>query len=391
MKDDIVIVSAARTPVGAFNGVFATLPAHDLGEVAIKAALQRAGVEAGRVSEVIMGQILSAGEGQNPARQASIGAGVPVESPAWGVNQLCGSGLRAVALGYQAILNGDSDIVVAGGQESMSMAPHCAHLRSGVKMGPLEMVDTMIKDGLWDAFNGYHMGNTAENVARQWQITRAQQDEFAVASQQKAEAAQKSGRFKDEIAPVTVKSRKGDVVVDSDEYPKHGTTLEAVSKLRPAFAKDGSVTAGNASGINDGAAAVVLMTAAQAAKEGKKPLARIVSWGQAGVDPAIMGSGPIPASRSALKKAGWKIEDLDLIEANEAFAAQACAVNKDLGWDTGKVNVNGGAIAIGHPIGASGARVLTTLLFEMGKRNAKKGLATLCIGGGMGIAMCVER
>ena len=391
MKDDVVIVGATRTPVGAFNGAFANLPAHELGRTAIKAALERAGVEAPRVSEVILGQILTAGQGQNPARQASIGAGVPVETPAWGVNQLCGSGLRAVALGYQALLNGDSNIVVAGGQESMSMAPHCAHLRGGVKMGNFEMVDTMIKDGLWDAFNGYHMGNTAENVARQWQITRQQQDEFAVASQNKAEAAQKSGRFKDEIAPVTVKARKGDIVVEADEFPKHGTTLDAISKLRPAFAKDGTVTAGNASGINDGAAAVVLMKASEAAKENRKVLARIVSWAHAGVDPAIMGTGPIPASRAALKKAGWTIGDLDLIEANEAFAAQACAVNKDLGWDTGKVNVNGGAIALGHPIGASGARVLVTLLYEMEKRNAKKGLATLCIGGGMGIAMCVER
>ena len=391
MKDDVVIIGAARTPVGAFNGVFGSLPAHELGKVAIKAALERAGIEAPRVSEVIMGQILTAGEGQNPARQASIAAGIPVESPAWAVNQLCGSGLRTVALGYQAILNGDSEIVVAGGQESMSMAPHCAHLRNGVKMGNFEMVDTMIKDGLWDAFNGYHMGNTAENVARQWQITRAQQDEFAVGSQNKAEAAQKSGRFKDEIAPVTVKTRKGDVVVDADEYPKHGTTLDQVAKLRPAFSKDGTVTAANASGINDGAAALVLMKASQAAKEGRTPLARIVSWAQAGVDPAIMGTGPIPSSRLALKKAGWKAEDLDLVEANEAFAAQACAVNKDLGWDTSKVNVNGGAIAIGHPVGASGARVLVTLLHEMQKRNSKKGLATLCIGGGMGIAMCLER
>jgi acetyl-CoA C-acetyltransferase len=391
MRDDIVIVSAARTPVGAFNGALSGLPAHELGKTAIQAALARAGVEGGRVSEVIMGQILTAGQGQNPARQASIAAGIPVESPAWGVNQLCGSGLRAVALGYQAIVNGDSDIVVAGGQESMSQAPHCQHLRNGVKMGSFEMVDTMIKDGLWDAFNGYHMGNTAENVAKKWQITRTQQDEFAVASQNKAEAAQKSGRFKDEIVPVTVKSRKGDIVVDTDEYPKSGVTMESVSKLRPAFDKEGTVTAANASGINDGAAAVVLMTAAEAAKLGKTPLARIVSWAQAGVDPAIMGTGPIPASRAALKKAGWKTDDLDLIEANEAFAAQACAVNKDLGWDTGKVNVNGGAIALGHPIGASGARVLVTLLYEMQKRNAKKGLATLCIGGGMGIAMCVER
>jgi acetyl-CoA C-acetyltransferase len=391
MKDDIVIVSAARTPVGAFNGAFANLPAHELGKVAVKAALDRAGVEGGRVSEVILGQILTAGQGQNPARQASIAAAIPVETPAWGVNQLCGSGLRAVALGYQAILNGDSEIVVAGGQESMSMAPHCQHLRAGVKMGSFEMIDTMIKDGLWDAFNGYHMGTTAENVAKQWQITRQQQDEFAVASQNKAEAAQKAGKFKDEITPVTIKSRKGDVVVDTDEYPKSGVTMESIAKLRPAFDKEGTVTAANASGINDGAAALVLMKASEAAKLGKTPLARVVSWAQAGVDPAIMGTGPIPASRAALKKAGWKKDDLDLVEANEAFAAQACAVNKDLGWDTAKVNVNGGAIAIGHPIGASGARVLVTLLYEMQKRNAKKGLATLCIGGGMGIAMCVER
>jgi acetyl-CoA C-acetyltransferase len=374
MNDDIAIVSAARTPVGAFSGVFAALPAHELGKVAVEESLKRAGVEKAEVSEVILGQILTAGQGQNPARQASIAAGIPVETPAWGVNQLCGSGLRAVALGYQAILNGDSEIIVAGGQESMSQAPHCAHLRNGVKMGNFEMVDTMIKDGLWDAFNGYHMGNTAENIARQWQITRA-----------------KAGRFKDEIVPVTVKTRKGDVVVDTDEYPKHGTTVEIIAKLRPAFAKDGTVTAGNASGINDGAAAVVLMKASEAAKRGLTPLARIVSWAHAGVDPAIMGTGPIPASRTALKKAGWNVGDLDLIEANEAFAAQACAVNKDLGWDTSKVNVNGGAIALGHPIGASGGRVLVTLLYEMGKRNAKKGLATLCIGGGMGIAMCVER
>jgi len=391
MKDDIVIVSAARTPVGAFNGALSGLPAHELGKVAIQEALKRAGVEGAKVSEVIMGQILTAGQGQNPARQASIAAGIPVESPAWGVNQLCGSGLRAVALGYQAILNGDSDIVVAGGQESMSQAPHCQHLRNGVKMGNFEMVDTMIKDGLWDAFNGYHMGTTAENVAKKWQITRAQQDEFAVKSQNKAEAAMKAGKFKDEIAPVTIKGRKGDTVVDTDEYPKAGVTLDSISKLRPAFDKEGSVTAANASGINDGAAVVVLMKASEAAKLGKTPLARIVSWAHAGVDPAIMGTGPIPASRAALQKAGWKVEDLDLVEANEAFAAQACAVNKDLGWNTDKVNVNGGAIALGHPIGASGARVLTTLLFEMGKRNSKKGLATLCIGGGMGIAMCVER
>ena len=391
MKDDVVIVSAARTPVGSFNGAFANVPAHELGKTAILAALERAGVEGSRVSEVIMGQILTAGQGQNPARQASIAAGIPVESPAWGVNQLCGSGLRAVALGYQAILNGDSDIVVAGGQESMSMAPHAQYLRGGIKMGNFELVDTMIKDGLWDAFNGYHMGTTAENVAKQWQITRQQQDEFAVKSQNKAEAAMKAGKFKDEIAPVTIKGRKGDTVVDTDEYPKSGVTLEGLTKLRPAFDKEGTVTAASASGINDGAAAVVLMRASEAAKLGKTPLARIVSWAQAGVDPSIMGTGPIPASRAALKKAGWKHEDLDLIEANEAFAAQACAVHKDLGWDTAKVNVNGGAIAIGHPIGASGARVLTTLLFEMQKRNAKKGLATLCIGGGMGIALCVER
>lgn len=389
MKDDIVIVGAARTAVGAFNGALSSLPAHELGKVAIGAALERAGVEPGAVSETIMGQILTAGAGQNPARQASVAAGIPVESPAWGVNQLCGSGLRAVALGYQALLNGDSDIVVAGGQESMSQAPHCAHLRNGTKMGDLQMVDTMIKDGLWDAFNGYHMGTTAENVARQWQITREQQDEFAVRSQNKAEAAQKAGRFKDEIVPVTISTRKGDIIVADDEYPRHGATLDGMTKLRPAFSKDGTVTAGNASGINDGAAAVVLMTAAKAA--GRKPLARIVSWAQAGVDPSIMGSGPIPASRRALEKAGWTVSDLDLIEANEAFAAQACAVNKDLGWDPSKVNVNGGAIALGHPIGASGARILTTLLYEMEKRDAKKALATLCIGGGMGIAMCLER
>jgi acetyl-CoA C-acetyltransferase len=391
MKDDIVIVGAVRTPIGAFNGALGTVPAHELGKVAIKAAIDRAGVEASRVSEVILGQILTAGQGMNPARQASLGAGIPIEVPAWGVNQVCGSGLRAVALGYQAIANGDSEIAVVGGQESMSLSPHCAHLRNGVKMGNFDMVDTMIKDGLWDAFNGYHMGNTAENVARQWQITRQQQDEFAVGSQQKAEAAQKAGKFKDEITPVTVKGRKGDVVVDTDEYPKHGTTLDVIGKLRPAFDKEGTVTAANASGINDGAAAMVLMRASEAAKLGKTPLARIASWAQAGVDPKVMGSGPIPASRAALKKAGWSAADLDLIEANEAFAAQACAVNKDLGWDTSKVNVNGGAIALGHPIGASGARVLVTLLHEMQKRNAKKGLATLCIGGGMGIALCVER
>jgi acetyl-CoA C-acetyltransferase len=391
MSDDVVIVSAARTAVGSFNGAFATTPAHELGAVAIKAALERGGIDPARVSEVIMGQILTAAQGQNPARQASIAAGIPVESPAWGVNQLCGSGLRTVALGYQALLNGDSEIVVAGGQESMSMAPHAQYLRGGVKMGAVEFVDTMLKDGLWDAFNGYHMGNTAENVAKQYQITRQQQDEFAVASQNKAEVAQKAGRFKDEIVPFIIKTRKGDVTVDTDEFPRHGATLEAMQKLKPAFEKDGTVTAANASGINDGAAVVVLMTAKQAAKEGKTPLARIVSWAHAGVDPKIMGTGPIPASRAALKKAGWTIADLDLIEANEAFAAQACAVNKDLGWDPAKVNVNGGAIAIGHPVGASGARVLVTLLHEMQKRDAKKGLTTLCIGGGMGIAMCIAR
>ncbi|MEZ5850197.1 MAG: acetyl-CoA C-acetyltransferase [Hyphomicrobiaceae bacterium] len=392
-KDDttIVIASAARTPVGSFNGSLASLPAHELGKVAIEAALDRAGVKADDVSEVIMGQILAAGAGQNPARQASIGAGIPVEAPAWGMNQLCGSGLRAVALGAQQILDG-AKVVVAGGQESMSQAPHVMHLRDGTKMGDVKMVDTMLKDGLWDAFNGYHMGNTAENVAKQYQITREEQDRFAVASQNKAEAARKAGRFKDEIVPVTIKTRKGDVVVSEDEYIKDGVTLESVAKLRPAFdPKAGSVTAANASGINDGAAAVVLMTAAEAKKRGIKPLARIVSWANAGVDPAIMGTGPIPASRKALEKAGWTVKDLDLVEANEAFAAQACAVNKDLGFDTSKVNVNGGAIAIGHPIGASGARVLTTLLYEMQRRDAKKGLATLCIGGGMGIAMCVER
>lgn len=391
-KTEVVIVSAARTPVGSFNGALSSVPANQLGQTAIKGALDRADVAPDQVSEVIMGQILQAGEGQNPARQASIGAGVPVEASAWSVNQLCGSGLRAVALGYQAIVNGDSEVVVSGGQESMSQAPHVSHLRDGHKMGDVSFIDTMIKDGLWDAFNGYHMGQTAENVAEQWQITRDQQDSFAVASQNKAEAAQKAGRFKDEIVPVTIKTRKGETVVEEDEYIKHGVTVEGVGKLRPAFKReDGTVTAGNASGINDGAAAVVLMSKERAASEGKTPLARIVSWAQAGVDPSIMGSGPIPASRKALEKAGWKIEDLDLVEANEAFAAQACAVNKDLGWDTDKVNVNGGAIAIGHPIGASGARVLVTLLHEMQRRDAKKGLATLCIGGGMGIAMCVER
>jgi acetyl-CoA C-acetyltransferase len=389
---DVVIAAAARTPVGAFNGGLSTLSAAELGRVAIAEALKRAEVAPTEVSEVVLGQILTAGAGQNPARQAAVAAGVPYERTAYQINQLCGSGLRAVALGYQAIQLGDSGIVVAGGQESMSQAPHCMHLRNGVKMGNAELVDTMIKDGLWDAFNGYHMGNTAENVAQKWQITREEQDAFAVASQQKAEAAQKAGRFKDEIVPVTIKTRKGDQVIDTDEHPKHGTTLETLTKLRPAFVREnGTVTAGNASGINDGAAAVVLMSAKEAEKRGLNPLARIVSWATAGVDPAVMGTGPIPASRAALKKAGWSKDDLDLIEANEAFAAQACAVNKDLGWDSSRVNVNGGAIALGHPIGASGARVLVTLLYEMQRRKAKKGLATLCIGGGMGIAMCVER
>ncbi len=387
----IVVVGAARTAVGSFNGAFANTPAHDLGKVAITAALERAKVEPGEVDEVILGQILTAGQGQNPARQAAINAGIPNEATAWGLNQLCGSGLRAVAIGMQQIVNGDADVIVAGGQESMSQAPHAAYMRSGTKMGDFKLVDTMIKDGLWDAFNGYHMGTTAENVAQRWQLTRDEQDKFAVASQNKAEAAQKAGKFKDEIAPVTVPGRKGDVVVDQDEYIRPGTTLDAVAKLRPAFSKDGTVTAGNASGINDGAAAVVLMSAADAEKRGLTPLARIVSWATAGVDPAIMGTGPIPASRRALEKAGWKVGDLDLVEANEAFAAQACAVNKDMGWNPDIVNVNGGAIAIGHPIGASGARVFVTLLHEMQKRNAKKGLATWCIGGGLGVAMCVER
>jgi acetyl-CoA C-acetyltransferase len=388
---EIVIAAAARTPVGAFNGAFASLPAHALGTAAITAAMQRAGIEGAEVDEVILGQILAAGAGQNPARQASVNAGIPVEHTAFGINQLCGSGLRAVALAAQQIATGDARIVIAGGQESMTQAPHAQQLRAGQKMGDLALVDTMLRDGLMDAFHGYHMGNTAENVARAFQITRDEQDQFAFNSQRKAGEAMAAGRFADEITPVTVKGRKGDVVVSSDEYPKPDTTMEILGKLRPAFAKDGSVTAGNASGINDGAAAVVVMTAAEAAKRGITPLARIVSWATAGVDPSIMGTGPIPASRKALAKAGWKIDDLDLIEANEAFAAQAIAVNKDLGWDTSKVNVNGGAIAIGHPIGASGARVLTTLLFEMQKRNAKRALATLCIGGGMGVAMCLER
>ncbi|MCW2246145.1 acetyl-CoA C-acetyltransferase [Azospirillum fermentarium] len=388
---EVVIAAAARTPIGAFNGSLSSVPAHYLGEIAIREALARAKTDAAEVTEVILGQILAAGAGQNPARQAAVNAGIPVEKTAFGINQLCGSGLRAVALGYQAIREGDAEVMVVGGQESMSQAPHVMHLRNGVKMGTGELLDTMLRDGLTDAFHGYHMGNTAENVARQWQLTRDEQDAFAAASQQKAEAAIKSGRFKDEIVPVTIKGRKGDVIVDTDEHPKFGTTVESLAKLRPAFAKDGTVTAGNASGINDGAAALVLMTADNAAKRGVTPLARIVSWATAGVDPAIMGTGPIPASRLALQKAGWTVDDLDLIEANEAFAAQALSVNKDLGWDTSKVNVNGGAIALGHPVGASGARVLITLLYEMQKRDAKKGLATLCIGGGMGIALCVAR
>ncbi len=389
--EDVVIVSGARTPVGSFNGAFAGVPAHELGRTAIREALARADVRPADVSEVIMGQILTAAQGQNPARQASVNAGIPFETPAWIVNQLCGSGLRAVALGFQAILNGDATVIVAGGQESMSQAPHAAYLRAGTKMGALEFTDTMLKDGLIDAFHGYHMGVTAENVAREWQITREMQDRFAVASQNKAEAARKSGRFKDEIVPVTVKERKGEKIVDTDEFIRDGVTLDGIAGLKPAFQKDGTVTAANASGINDGAAALVLMSAKEAKARGLTPLARIASWATVGVDPALMGSGPIPASRKALKNAGWQASDLDLVEANEAFAAQACAVNKDMGWDAAKVNVNGGAIAIGHPIGASGARILTTLLYEMGRRDAHKGLATLCIGGGMGIAMCVER
>ncbi|MAS04501.1 MAG: acetyl-CoA C-acyltransferase [Ahrensia sp.] len=387
----VVIASAARTPVGSFNGAFANIPAHELGATAIKGALERAGVEAGEVDEVIMGQILAAGEGQNPARQASMAAGCPKETTAWGLNQLCGSGLRTVAIGMQQIMTGDAKIIVAGGQESMSMAPHCAHLRAGVKMGDWKLVDTMLKDALMDAFNGYHMGNTAENVARQWQLSRDEQDAFAVASQNKAEAAQKAGKFKDEIVPFTVKTRKGETIVEDDEYIKHGVTMDSVGKLRPAFDKEGTVTAANASGINDGGAAAVLMSEEEASRRGITPLARIVSWATAGVDPSIMGTGPIPASRKALEKAGWSVADLDIVEANEAFAAQACAVNKDLGWDTGIVNVNGGAIAIGHPVGASGARILNTLLFEMKRSGKNKGLATLCIGGGMGVAMCLER
>ena len=388
---NVVIASAARTPVGSFNGAFANTPAHDLGKTMLEAVVERAGIDKSEVSETILGQVLTAGQGQNPARQAHVNAGLPIESAAWGINQVCGSGLRAIAIGAQHIQLGDADIVAAGGQENMSLAPHVAHLRSGQKMGDMKFIDSMIRDGLWDAFNGYHMGQTAENVAEKWQISRDQQDEFAVASQNKAEAAQKEGRFRDEIVPVTVTGRKGDTVVEEDEYIRHGAELASMQKLRPAFAKDGSVTAANASGINDGAAGVLLMSAEEAGKRGIEPLARIASYATAGLDPSIMGVGPISASRKALEKAGWKVEDLDLVEANEAFAAQACAVNKDMGWDPSIVNVNGGAIAIGHPIGASGARVLNTLLFEMQRRDAKKGLATLCIGGGMGVAMCVER
>lgn len=387
---NVVIVSAARTAVGSFNGAFANTPAHELGAAVIEAVVARARIDKAEVSETILGQVLTAGQGQNPARQAHINAGLPIESAAWGINQVCGSGLRTVALGAQHIMLGDAAIVIAGGQESMSLSPHVAHLRAGQKMGDMKMIDSMIKDGLWDAFNGYHMGQTAENVAAQWQISREMQDEFALASQNKAEAAQKAGKFADEIAPFVVKTRKGDIVVDSDEYIRHGATIESMQKLKPAFTKDGTVTAGNASGINDGAAMVLLMTEAEAEKRGLTPLARIASYATAGLDPSIMGCGPIPASRKALEKAGWKPADLDLIEANEAFAAQACAVNKDMGWDTSKVNVNGGAIAIGHPIGASGCRILNTLVFEMKRSGAKKGLATLCIGGGMGVAMCLE-
>jgi len=389
--EDVVIVSAARTPVGSFNGAFASVPAHVLGTVAIRAALERAGLDPAEIDEVILGQVLTAAQGQNPARQAARAAGIPDGSTAFSINQVCGSGLRTVALAAQQIRTGESTIVLAGGQESMSQSTHAAYLRAGTKMGELGLIDTMIKDGLWDAFHGYHMGTTAENVATAFQITRAQQDEFAVASQNKASAAQKAGRFVDEIAPVTIKGRKGDVIVSDDEYIRHDSTPELMAKLRPAFSKDGTVTAGNASGINDGAAALIVMSASEAKRRGLTPLARIASFATAGVDPSVMGTGPIPSSRKALSRAGWAASDLDLVEANEAFAAQACAVNKDMGWDTAKVNVNGGAIAIGHPIGASGARVLVTLLHEMGKRDVKKGLATLCIGGGMGVAMCVER
>lgn len=388
---NVVIASAARTAVGSFGGAFANTPAHDLGAAVLAEVVARAGIDKAEVSETILGQVLTAAQGQNPARQAHINAGLPKESAAWSINQVCGSGLRAVALGAQHIMLGDATIVAAGGQENMTLSPHAAHLRAGVKMGDVSYIDTMIRDGLWDAFNGYHMGQTAENVAAQWQITRDMQDEFAVASQNKAEAAQKAGRFKDEIVAFTIKTRKGDVTVDADEYIRHGATLDAMAKLRPAFAKDGSVTAGNASGLNDGAAGVLLMSADEAERRGIEPLARIASYATAGLDPSIMGVGPIHASRKALQKAGWTVADLDLVEANEAFAAQACAVNKDMGWDPAIVNVNGGAIAIGHPIGASGARVLNTLLFEMKRRGAKKGLATLCIGGGMGVALCVER
>ncbi|MEO1455692.1 MAG: acetyl-CoA C-acetyltransferase [Pseudomonadota bacterium] len=388
---NVVIASAARTAVGSFSGSFANTPAHDLGAAVLEELVARAGIEKSDVSETILGQVLSAGQGQNPARQAHVNAGLPIEGAAWGINQVCGSGLRAVALGAQHIQLGDADIVAAGGQESMSLSPHVAHMRAGQKMGDMKFIDSMIRDGLWDAFNGYHMGQTAENVAEKWQISRDQQDEFAVASQNKAEAAQKAGKFDDEIVAFTVKTRKGDIVVDKDEYIRHGATMEAMQKLRPAFAKEGSVTAANASGLNDGAAGALLMSADEAEKRGIEPLARIASYATAGLDPSVMGVGPIYASRKALDKAGWKVEDLDLVEANEAFAAQACAVNKDMGWDPAIVNVNGGAIAIGHPIGASGARVLNTLLFEMKRRDAKKGLATLCIGGGMGVALCVER
>ena len=388
---NVVIVSAARTPVGSFNGSFAGTPAHDLGAAMLEAVVARAGVDKSEVSETILGQVLTAGQGMNPARQAHVNAGLPVESAAWGINQVCGSGLRAIALGAQHIQLGDSPVVAAGGQENMSLSPHVSHLRAGHKMGDVKFIDTMIRDGLWDAFNGYHMGQTAENVAEKWQISREAQDEFALASQNKAEAAQKAGKFRDEIVPFTVKTRKGEVTVEEDEYIRHGATIDNMTKLRPAFAKDGSVTAGNASGINDGAAGVLMMSAEEAQKRGLEPLARIASWATAGLDPSIMGAGPINASRKALEKAGWKVGDLDLVEANEAFAAQACAVNNDMGWDPEKVNVNGGAIAIGHPIGASGARILNTLLFEMKRSGAKKGLATLCIGGGMGVAMCLER
>ncbi len=387
---DIVIVSAARTPVGSFNGSLSSVPAHDLGRIAIQAAIERAGIVAGDVNEVILGQVLQAGAGQGPARQASINAGIPVESPAWSLNQLCGSGLRAVALAAQQIAEDPSLVIVAGGQESMSQSPHAANIRGGQKMGDLAFIDTMIKDGLWDAFHGYHMGQTAENVASAYQITREDQDRFAVTSQNRAEAAQKAGKFRDEIAPVTIKGRKGDTVVDADEFIKAGVTYESISGLRPAFAKDGSVTAANASGINDGAAALVLMSADEASRRGLKPLARIVSWANAGVAPEVMGTGPIPAMKKALEKAGWKVSDLDLVESNEAFAAQSLSVVRELGLDPAKTNVNGGAIAIGHPIGASGARILTTLLHEMKRSGAKKGAATLCVGGGMGVAMCVE-